>query len=1295
MDFIYNETGGVPYVIATNLGPKGDKGDTGSSRPIIFGAGVPSDSIGLEGDTYINTTNGDVYQKGASTWGSPTGNFSGPTTIDGLSDTEITGIAIDELLQWDGTDWVNHTLAEAGISEIGHTHVAANITDFDTEVSNNTTVVANTAKVTNATHTGDVTGSTELTIADDAVTYAKIQNVVANNVLLGNNAGAGGIVDELTASEVRTIINVEDGADVTDAANVNAAGAVMNTDTTTASMAFVVDEDNMSSNSNTKIPTQQSVKAYVDNNFTSTSAPIADHKLVRGDGGGNGVQETNITVDDSDNMTGVNCLKLNSTTCPSHSAGQLFYDSANDTLSFHNAEPDIALQIGTEQWLNARNISGSDIANGSLVYVSGADTNKPTIELAKADTTSATTKIIGIATHLIENNTNGFVTTFGTVRDLNTSTFSAGDILYLSASTAGAFTNVAPSYPNYILEIGSVTKVGTTDGEILLNVSGTPKDILTNFFNACLIEPIDFTVTSNGTVITGNLEQEGGGDVTISFSDGMHVHDCTPADPVTLTAGTDSSPTKQYVYIDQATKTLSVSTSYWPSIEHAKIAEVYLRSAATTQTEGAFINRNWNDHMAGTNKIGHMVHLGARLRKEHAVWDSGVAATATVNTTPTPDTVNIAVTSGHVWQAHRQTFPALDTAVSDDMHIVNHNTTPYLTVSDLNGQYIDAEGVSMNNRYGSFVLWGVQNRTGENSHLMINLPVGSYLSSANAIADASNYSVYTIPEEFRGVGFLIARFTFYMQSTGDSWTLEDTEDLRGVIPATVAGGASGSSGTSFSDNTFNIYNVTDSTKKVNFDVSAVTTATTRTISIPDSNETIGDASKIQGTTVDNTDIADGKVLKYNSVSGNIEWETESGSGGSITVRDIDGTPTISACTILQFTNGTVTDQGAGVAEVTISGAGTVAMDDLTDVTITSVAENDTIVRVGSAYVNRQPNHVTISAKGNQTGSYAIDLDGGVVQTITATGDLSLSATNATAGQSKLVTAIITASGADRTITFPAGWDWPNAPTGDQTVVTSGEDLYLTIMSNGTQIIAAEKELNETLNVSADSVIDGTTNGVLSLSLRSEIETVLDNLNEAYGVSWNGVTNEAPSKDAVYDKIESLTTSVEGTAVLSTGETGGSKYLREDGDGTCSWQAVPQGTVDTSGTPVANDFARFTDADTVEGRSYSETRSDLNVAFDVISGMIEEVSNKDYVLSLKMPYAGSITETTTKSVSGTCTATFYVNTTALGGTANSVSSTEQDQTHSSSNTFVTGDTLKMVVTANSLCTDMQFSVKIAR
>ena len=49
-----------------------------------------------------------------------------------------------------------------------------------------------------------------------------------------------------------------------------------------------------------------------------------------------------------------------------------------------------------------------------------------------------------------------------------------------------------------------------------------------------------------------------------------------------------------------------------------------------------------------------------------------------------------------------------------------------------------------------------------------------------------------------------------------------------------------------------------------------------------------------------------------------------------------------------------------------------------------------------------------------------------------------------------------------------------------------------------------------------------------------------------------------------------------------------------------------GTVDTSGSPVDNDFAKFTDANTVEGRSYTEVRSDLGLG---------TIYSKDYTTSV--------------------------------------------------------------------------------
>ena len=57
-----------------------------------------------------------------------------------------------------------------------------------------------------------------------------MQNVAANDRILGRVSGADGEIEELTKTQTLTMLNVEDGADVTDATNVTAAGALMDSE---------------------------------------------------------------------------------------------------------------------------------------------------------------------------------------------------------------------------------------------------------------------------------------------------------------------------------------------------------------------------------------------------------------------------------------------------------------------------------------------------------------------------------------------------------------------------------------------------------------------------------------------------------------------------------------------------------------------------------------------------------------------------------------------------------------------------------------------------------------------------------------------------------------------------------------------------------------------------------------------------------------------------------------------------------------------------------------------------------
>jgi hypothetical protein len=76
-----------------------------------------------------------------------------------------------------------------------------------------------------------------------------------------------------------------------------------------------------------------------------------------------------------------------------------------------------------------------------------------------------------------------------------------------------------------------------------------------------------------------------------------------------------------------------------------------------------------------------------------------------------------------------------------------------------------------------------------------------------------------------------------------------------------------------------------------------------------------------------------------------------------------------------------------------------------------------------------------------------------------------------------------------------------------------------------------------------------------LSAYAKLTDTAQNITANSFVTDGGTSSQFVKGDGSLDSSTYLT-SVEGTAVKSTGEAGGTKFLREDGDGTSSWQAVP-------------------------------------------------------------------------------------------------------------------------------------------
>ena len=310
----------------------------------------------------------------------------------------------------------------------------------------------------------------------------------------------------------------------------------------------------------------------------------------------------------------------------------------------------------------------------------------------------------------------------------------------------------------------TIQKVPTADKDIVNKEFVDDNAVHKSFVNGSFRETFDALVIERSGAVIMTLEQSGNGDLTTQFSSGETVLDCTDTGTTsglceaTLTAGSDISPTENFVYILQTDPaTLVVSTSDWPATEHIKIAFFLVPSSAFVSSNGVYANQNWNDHLSGTDNQGHMLHMAERSRRLGAQYFTGVDGNGTteyltiVTNAGAADDVFFKSTAGVVYQMHKQTVSAMDTSSTDKLLVINQHTNnggAFDDITNLNVLLNDANDVSMSGKYFNLVFIGVANKGGEFTPFMVNLPTGSYNRESDATNDVSGFTVTYVPASF-------------------------------------------------------------------------------------------------------------------------------------------------------------------------------------------------------------------------------------------------------------------------------------------------------------------------------------------------------------------------------------------------------------------------------------------------------------------------------------------------------------------------------------------------------------------
>lgn len=192
--------------------------------------------------------------------------------------------------------------------------------------------------------------------------------------------------------------------------------------------------------------------------------------IARFDGpSGDIIKNSVVTIDDTGSIEGVTQVDFD-TADTAAAAGRLRWDSTDGTLKLILAGGTTDIRLGQEEVQRVLNVTGATLLKGKAVRVVGAQGNRKTVALAQSDIEGTSSTTFGVLVENVANNAQGYVMISGYVRDIDTSAFAEGAILWLSSATAGSITTTRPAAPNHGVQIGFCVKQHASAGIIYVNV---------------------------------------------------------------------------------------------------------------------------------------------------------------------------------------------------------------------------------------------------------------------------------------------------------------------------------------------------------------------------------------------------------------------------------------------------------------------------------------------------------------------------------------------------------------------------------------------------------------------------------------------------------------------------------------------------------------------------------------------------------------------------------------------------------------------------------------------------------
>jgi hypothetical protein len=338
--------------------------------------------------------------------------------------------------------------------------------------------------------------------------------------------------------------------------------------------------------------------------FDSTTGKLLQNSVVT-------VSDTG-DIDGAQSISNLDYAQFDTTVTSVEAVAKLQWDDGNGTLQVGLKGGNVNLQVGQEVVARVYNDSGTNLVDGQIVYISGAQGNRIAVKLAKADSEITSAGTLGMVTEPIAIGAEGFITIMGTVNKLNTTGLTAGALLYLSATTAGAYTETIPTAPNHKVTIGYVERISTTVGSIYVKVDNGYE--LQELHNVNIVSPTGGNLLvydqTNGYWKNANLTDGTAISITESTDGAITIANTAPDQTVSITGAGTTTVTGTYPNFtvtsnDQYVGTVTSVTGTAPvSVATGTTTPVISMAAANSTTNGYLTSTDWTTFNNKTSNTG-------------------------------------------------------------------------------------------------------------------------------------------------------------------------------------------------------------------------------------------------------------------------------------------------------------------------------------------------------------------------------------------------------------------------------------------------------------------------------------------------------------------------------------------------------------------------------------------------------------------------------------------------------------------------------------------------------------------